>query len=116
MRNWPRHFLKLVILILALRAFALTVVATDETQTYRQKDNHATNYLELQRVEGGVRIVRLYRMENFMDKHPEPSGTYFLAVSGPERTVFKVTLTNGPVTSSEWLPVTNPRPIADYPR
>src|SRR3954454_9265941 len=96
------------VMLLAASAAAIIMLAPlparpAEISRHRNAD-HSTSYLELERGAGSVRIVRIYRLDDKSDAHPEPAGVYFIRTTR-DGVASEITLTQGPIAPSETLPI-----------
>jgi hypothetical protein len=102
-------------MLLAASAAAVLMLAplpTRPVEIYRQRNpDHSTSYLELERVGDSAKIVRVYRLDNESDAHPEPAGVYFIRTTR-DGVASEITLTHGPIAPSETLPIVNSTALA----
>ena len=95
------------VMLLAASAAAVNMLAPlppRPVEIYRQRNaDHSTSYLELERVGDSAKIVRVDRLDNESDAHPEATGVYFIRTTR-DGVASEVTLTHGPIAPSETLP------------
>ena len=97
----------MLLAILAAGVIMLAPLPARPAEIYRQRNaDHSTSYIELERVGSGAKIVRIYRLDDKSDAHPEPAGVYFIRTTR-DGVASEITLTHGPIAPSETLPIVN---------